>query len=503
MELTVQNLYGLLLRSRLLSADDARALFARWNEEARAPDNVAEFAKWMVANRHVTEYQAALLARGHADSFFLDRYKLLDRLGKGRMAGVYRARHETGSVVAVKVLPPSKARDATLLARFQREARLALKLRHANVVRTFEVGEAEAGAPEKVHYLVMEYIEGETLEDVLQRRKQLPPAEAVRIAHQALLGLQHLHENGIVHRDLKPANLMLAYPPGPAPRDSTLSATVKILDMGLARALDEAAGEQVGGPVPDSALTGEGIVLGTPDYMAPEQARDARSADVRADVYSLGCVLYHLLAGQPPFPDTNIISQMIRHASEEPRPLREVNPAVPDGLQQILNWMMAKAPARRYATPGRAAQALQVYLAAGGEPALAPESDPKMKKYLTWLEVGAREQEKTPPARPAPEPPAPAGKKKTKKRKPTGPPPVRKTAPPPAESPQVGVELQAVALAPGPEGSGRVGLALTRRDLLMFGLGAVTVGAGVGLGLAAAWLAGAFERKDAPQDGDQ
>src|SRR5262249_60902729 len=129
-------------------------------------------------------------------------------------------------------------------------------------------------------------------------------------------------------------------------------------------------------------LTGEGIVLGTPDYMAPEQARDARQADIRSDIYSLGCVLYHLLDGRPPFPDTNIISQMIRHATEPPRPLREVNPAVPDGLQQIVNWMLAKDPAQRYPTPERAAQALKVFLAAGSEPAPVPEADPRLPKYL-------------------------------------------------------------------------------------------------------------------------
>ena len=134
-------------------------------------------------------------------------------------------------------------------------------------------------------------------------------------------------------------------------------------------------------------LTAEGVLLGTPDYMAPEQARDARTADIRADIYSLGCVLYHLLAGQPPFPDTNIISQMIRHATEPARPLKEFNPAVPDGLQQIVNWMMAKDPGQRYPTPERAAQALQVFLAAGVDRAVEEKPDAKMQSYLSWLEM--------------------------------------------------------------------------------------------------------------------
>src|SRR5436305_9531205 len=134
MDLTVQNVYGLLLRSQLLSLDESKAMFARWQEEARdQATNLARFAAWMVSNRYLTEYQATLLARGHADGFFLGDYKILDRLGKGRMAGVYRAQHRLGQVVAIKVLPPSKARELNLLARFQREAKLALRLRHPNV----------------------------------------------------------------------------------------------------------------------------------------------------------------------------------------------------------------------------------------------------------------------------------------------------------------------------------------------------------------------------------
>src|SRR5262249_54346199 len=157
--------------------------------------------------------------------------KVLDRLGRGRMAGVYKAVHRLGQLVAIKVLPPSKSKDAQLLARFQREARLAMKLKHPNVVRTFQVGDTGG-----LYYLVMECLEGETLEDVLLRRKRLPPGEAVRIIYLALLGLQHLHEQGMVHRDIKPANLMIV-PAGAGGVDTTMRSTVKILDMSLALAL--------------------------------------------------------------------------------------------------------------------------------------------------------------------------------------------------------------------------------------------------------------------------
>ena len=224
------------------------------------------------------------------------------------MAGIYQAVHRLGQPVAIKVLPPSKARDPQLLARFQREARLAVRLKHPNVVRTFHIAETDG-----LHYIVMEYLEGETLEEVLQRRSKLPATEATRLMHQALLGLQHLHEEGVVHRDLKPANLMLVPAPAPGGLDTTLQATVKILDIGLGRALfDE--GSSTAGPSAD--LTGTGAILGVPDYMAPEQVRDAHAVDIRADIYSLGCVFYQTLTGQTPFPDSSPVRQMIRHATE-------------------------------------------------------------------------------------------------------------------------------------------------------------------------------------------
>ncbi len=265
----------------------------------------------------------------------------------------------------------------------------------------------------------------------------------------------------------------------------------------------------------DEGLTGEGVLLGTPDYMAPEQARDPRTADVRSDIYSLGCVLYHALAGHPPFPDTNIISQMIRHATEPPKPLKEFNPAVPDGLQPIVNWMLAKDPAGRYPTPERAAQALQMYLAATAEPLHAPESDPQMKTYLTWLEV---EGEKAPasaaasaalaaaptlhsvamppaahptpaPARPAapapPKPPQPPGdadkqkhaaakrRNKKKHRSKHSLPPVPAAVVAAVAAPPINVEL--VPLPPPPKPPPMVGPPFSRRDFVTFGIG---VGAG-------------------------
>ncbi|HEY1859331.1 MAG TPA: serine/threonine-protein kinase [Gemmataceae bacterium] len=488
MELSVQNIYGLLIRSRLLSPPDAHAMLKRWQAQATDAANAGQFSKWMVAHGFATEYQASLLARGHAEGFFLNQYKILDRLGKGRMAGVYKALHPLGQIVAIKVLPPSKAKDPQIFGRFQREASLSVGLKHRNVVRTFQVGEAGG-----VHYLVMEYLEGETFDDVLQRCGKLPPAEAVPVIYQALLGLEHLHEKSMVHRDLKPANLMLL--PASTSKDSAI-ATVKILDIGLARVLSEAG-------IPDKPdkppLTSEGLLLGTPDYMAPEQARDARTADIRADIYSLGCVLYHALAGEPPFPDTNIISQMIRHASEPARPLSAFNPAVPDGLQQIVDWMMAKEPGQRYPTPDRAAKALEVFLAAGDEPAVEEKPDPNMQSYLSWLEMQidpARTEslEKKSAVAVA----APAVRTGGRRESAT---PVEVPIAAPVSALQFDVDLISTPARGAIRAKSGHDLRLSRRDFLLFGIGVATVLFALAFGKLLAWLF-PFKKTPAPDDGE-
>jgi serine/threonine protein kinase len=495
MDYSVENICGLLIRSKLLSPDEVKTMYQCWQGEARDAANQGEFTRWLSANHYVTEYQATLLSRGHADDFFLNQYKILDRLGRGRMAGVYKAVHQLGQVVAIKVLPPSKAKEAHTLARFLRESRLAMRLKHPNVVRAFQVGEANG-----LHYLVMEYLEGETLDEVLQRRRQLPPAEAVRLIHQALRGLEHIHAQGLVHRDLKPANLMLVPAPSSGREDTTVHATVKILDIGLGRALfDESSAAPPAGAEEHQQLTAEGVLLGTPDYLSPEQARDPRSVDIRSDIYSLGCVLYQTLAGQPPFRDTSIINQMVRHATEPPRPLKAHSAAVSDSLQQIVNRMMAKEPAQRYATPERAAQALQAFLAAGNEPARSIEAEPHMRKYLTWLEADNGGPAETAPTNRAQ---SAKGPRKSLRTPPTPVPPARKqpgkkhrrrksalhtaAGKAPAETPpQIDVEL--VPALPSYTEPPRAGWRLTRRDWVFLGIGAGAAVAAGAVGLLFAW----------------
>jgi eukaryotic-like serine/threonine-protein kinase len=390
-----------LLRSRLLPREEVASLRLRHAEETSGDSKGEQFARWLLDQQYLTRYQCQRLLDGHTDSFFLNEYRILDHVGEGRMAGVYKAAHRLGQVVAIKILPPAKAQDPETFGRFQREAELAVRLKHAHVVRTFQTGLADGQ-----HYLVMEYLEGETLAEVLQRRGRLPPIEAVRLLHQALLGLQHLHEQKMIHRDLKPANLMLTARPEPGQADTSLHATLKVLDIGLGRELftDDSA-SSTGPRASLSAeerekLTTKESMLGTLEYMAPEQARDARRADIRSDIYSLGCVLYHCLTGQAPFADRHPERQILRHATEAPAPLRQFLPEAPEALQRMLDGMLAKKPDQRFATPLQAAHVLHAWLEHERLATQPAEVAAEQSASLRWLENKAR-PETRPPVAPA------------------------------------------------------------------------------------------------------
>ncbi len=278
------------------------------------------------------------------------RYRLIRRLGQGGMGTVYLAEHRLmRRLVAIKLIRAGYLNRPHLVKRFRQEVEAAARLSHPNIVASLDADEA-AGT----HFLVMEHVEGESLDQRLARLGPLPAHEACACVRQTALGLECAHGKGMVHRDVKPHNLMRA-----------ADGTVKVLDFGLARLVREAAH-------PEGQLTTEGAVLGTPDYMAPEQARDSRGADVRADVYSLGCTLYHLLAGRVPFPGGTAIDKIVLHATARPEALARYRDDLPAGLAAAIDKMMAKKPEDRYQTPGEVAQALGPFAHPNGQGASAP-----------------------------------------------------------------------------------------------------------------------------------
>lgn len=375
LDMSVEGLCNQLAKYRLLGPERVRALRGKWRALAGAEmDRVEAFRQWLTRSGEVTAFQLELLDRGQPELLFFGDYQIRHRIGQGRMAGVYQAEHVCGQKVALKVLPSSKARHAQLLARFVREARLAVRLDHDNVVRTFHHGQTYQG----LRYLVMEFLEGETVEDLIQRRGRLAPGEALGILAQALEGLDYLLDVGLVHRDLKPANLMLVPWVGPGRQNST----VKILDIGLGKELFEEGSP--GGPE-KSALTQVGAMLGPVDYMAPEQARDPRQADIRSDLYSLGCILYEMLTGAPPFPGGHLAGQVGRHAEETARPLKQFLPDLAPEVEQIVHKLMAKDPALRYPTPDQVLKDVRRLLGSVAWP--QSKSNRPSRAYLTWLQL--------------------------------------------------------------------------------------------------------------------
>ena len=262
-------------------------------------------------------------------------YKIVREIGRGMMGAVYQAEHENlQRKVAVKVLPANLAFVAGRLDRFRREMQAIGRLDHPNIVRATDAGESDG-----VFFLAMELVDGPDVARVLARNGRLDSHTACEIARQAALGLQHIHENELVHRDLKPSNLVLSS-----------EGTVKILDLGIAmlRQSDR-----------DSTLTAADTLMGTPDFMAPEQIDECRNVDIRADIYSLGCTLYMLLSGQVPFPDAeNHVAKFMAHSQQQPTPIETLVPSVPKPLANIVRKMMAKSPQDRYQQPQEVAEAL-------------------------------------------------------------------------------------------------------------------------------------------------
>ncbi len=292
------------------------------------PTSVEELVAELVKNNHLTRFQAAQVAAGKAKSLILGEYTILDKIGAGGMGQVFKAEHRRMKrAVAIKMLPAATMKEAGAVARFQREVEAAAKLRHPNIVAADDAGQSGA-----IHFLVMEYVEGQDLSALVKKNGPFPVAKATNFILQAARGLEFAHGEGVVHRDIKPGNLLL-----------DKKGTVKILDMGLARI--EAHGADV---ATQAELTGSGTIMGTVDYMAPEQAMNTKTADARADIYSLGCTLYYLVTGKATYEGETVAAKLIAHHNHPIPEIRKLQVDVPEGVEAIFKRMVAKKIEDRY-----------------------------------------------------------------------------------------------------------------------------------------------------------
>ena len=258
----------------------------------------------------------------------LGHFELVQYIGGGGMGRVFRALDtRLARTVALKVLPPDQAADRDTLLRFQNEAQSAARLDHDNIARVHYVGEDRG-----LHYIVFEFIAGVNIRELVEAKGPLPLAEAISYTLQAAEALAHAARRNVVHRDIKPSNLLI-----------TPEGQVKLIDMGLARL------REVNSAAAD--LTASGITLGTFDYISPEQARDPRNADVRSDLYSLGCTFYYMLTGRPPFPEGTVLQKLLQHQGDQPPDVRQFRPELPEGVSRVLRRTLAKEPRHRYPDP--------------------------------------------------------------------------------------------------------------------------------------------------------
>jgi serine/threonine-protein kinase len=346
-KLKVENFLELVRRSSLVDKDRlARAVEEFKEQNGGEPFTNSELlAERFIKAGLLTKWQCGKLLEGRHKGFFLGKYKLLGHLGTGGMSSVYLAEHTLlNRRVAIKVLPQSRIKDtdSSYLPRFYREARAAAAVDHLNIVRAYDVDNEGDN-----HYLVMEYVEGRDLQQITKQDGPLPYHLAASYIQQAARGLEHAHEQGLVHRDIKPGNLLV-----------DLKGVVKVLDLGLARFTDDVQASLT--------VAHDENVLGTADYLAPEQSINSHTADLRADIYSLGCTLYFLLTGHPPFPEGTLAQRLMKHHTEEPASILKDRPDAPPELLEICAKMMAKKAKERYQTAEEVYTALSEWLEANG-----------------------------------------------------------------------------------------------------------------------------------------
>lgn len=374
--LNVSGLVAMLGGSPLLTAPQKEELSRRLAGRFTEP---RALAGELLRRGWLTAYQVNLLLQGRISDLLLGPYVLLERLGEGGAGQVFKARHlQQQHLVALKVIRKELLADPEVVGRFHRETHVLSQLDHPNVVKAFDAGTAGS-----THYLAMEFVEGTDLGRLVKKNGPMPVHQACAYIHQAALGLQHAHERELVHRDIKPHNLIMSVRDG----------LIKVADLGLAR-LPRGVNPDMtvaSDPRTTGTLTPENaVMMGTADYLAPEQALNFHTADIRADIYSLGCTLHFLLTGQPPFPGGNLAQKVAKHMQAEPPVVARQD--LPAGLADVVRKMLAKRPEDRFQTPAEVAKVLAP-LAKGHETRLGPKwlsrFRPFLKRRRVPLAIGA------------------------------------------------------------------------------------------------------------------
>lgn len=354
-----------LTDSTLLSPEDVRACVETLPNDERPKDG-EQLARCLVRRKKLTAFQAEQVYKGRGKGLVLGNYTILEKLGQGGMGMVLKAQHaRMKRLVALKVLSPDVTKSAELLARFQREVQAAARLEHGNIVTAYDADEAHG-----THFLVMQYVDGKDLSTIVKKHGPLPIDRAVDCVIQAARGLDYAHQQNVIHRDIKPANLL-------QDRDGN----VKILDMGLAR-IDGDAGTQ-------AELTNTGAVMGTVDYMAPEQAMNTKAADARSDQYSLGVTLWYLLTGRPAYEGDSLMSRLLAHRESPIPSLQAARGDVPGALDEVFQKMVAKQAEDRFPSMSAVIDALQACLAGDvSAPSVSSvrSEDTKLSEFLAGLD---------------------------------------------------------------------------------------------------------------------